>query len=90
MNRDVVTHGKKMGLAAFNFLVSISKEYQSKHYFSFKNTSFILLSQTGERREPIIFRANFSKKYHIFCCGIFFPKGTCFRALKKFGLSASC
>ena len=51
-----------MELAAFDFLVSISKEYQSRHYFSFKNISFVLLSQKGERRELIRFRANFSKK----------------------------
>ena len=62
MNRDVATHGKKMGLAIFNFLVLISKKYQSRDYFSFKNISFALLSQKGERREPIRFRANFSKK----------------------------
>ena len=68
MNRDVATHGKKMGLAAFNFLVSISKEYQIRHYFSLKNVSFVLLSQKGESREPITFRANFQKKLHIFHC----------------------
>ena len=45
VNRDVATHSKKMGFAIFNFLVSISKEYQSRHYFSFKNLSLVLLSK---------------------------------------------
>ena len=62
MNRDVATHGKKMGLAVFNFLALTSKGYRSKDYFSSKNESFVHLSQKGERREPIRFRANFSKK----------------------------
>ena len=61
MNRDVATHGKKMWLAIFYFLVLISKKYQSRQYFSFKHISFALLIKKGERREPIRFRAIFSK-----------------------------
>ena len=62
VNRDIAPHGKKMGLTIFNFLVLISKEYQRRHYFSFRNISLARLSQKGERREPIRFRADFSKK----------------------------
>ena len=66
MNRDVATHGKKMGLAIFNSIQLTSRGYQSGDYLSSKNVSFIHLSQKGERREPIRFRANFSKKLSIF------------------------
>ena len=61
-NRDVATHGKKFGLTIFNSLALISKGYRSRHCFSLINVSFVHLSQKGERREPIIFMANFSKK----------------------------
>ena len=60
--RDVATHGKKIGLAIFIFSALIAKGYRSRHYFSLKNISFVHLSQKGERREHIRFRANFSKK----------------------------
>ena len=64
--RDVATHGKKIGLAIFIFSALIAKGYRNRHYFSLKNISFVHLSQKGERREHIRFRANFSKKIKIF------------------------
>ena len=48
-----MTHDTKMRLAIFSYLASISKEYQISPYFSFKNISFALLKQKGERIEPI-------------------------------------
>ena len=66
VNRDVATHGKKFGWAIFNYLALISKGYRSRHCFSLINVSFVHLSQKRERREPIIFMANFSKKLNIF------------------------
>ena len=65
VNRDVATHGKKFGLAIFNFLALISKGHRSRHCFSLINVSFVHLSKKRERREPIIFRAIFSKKLDI-------------------------
>ena len=68
VNRDVATHDKKFGLAIFNFLAIVSKGHLSRHCFSLINVSFVHLNQKGERREPIIFRANFQKKI-IFSAG---------------------
>ena len=62
VNRDVATHVKKIGLAIFYFLALIAKGYQSRHYFSLKNISFVHLCSKGERKEHIRFRTNFSKK----------------------------
>ena len=64
VNCDVVTHDKKMRLAIFKYLAIISKEYKKRYYFSFKITSLAVLSQKGERREPIRFGAHFSKNWN--------------------------
>ena len=43
---DVVTHDLKMSLdGIFNSLAMISKEYENRHYFSFKITSLAVLSR---------------------------------------------
>ena len=63
VNRDVLaTHGKKIGLAIFDSLALIAEGYRSRHYFSLKNIFFVHLCSTGDRKEHIRFRANFSKK----------------------------
>ena len=62
MNCDVGTHDTKMRIAISNFLSKISREYQNRPYFSFKNIPFAPLKQKRERREPIRFRA-YLKKY---------------------------
>ena len=66
MNREVATHGKKMGLANFNFLALVLKGYRRRDYLSSKNVSFVHLSEKVERMKPIRFRANFSIKINIF------------------------